>query len=306
MGKIGFPTWAKNLEKATNGKVKMVTYPAGVMGGAREAYQQVVTDVVDISWQFVGVYESTMPLVGVMMLPMVQPSVPGNAKIASRMLWDLYLKYPEMQKHFADVKVLFLHAGGPSILMTAKKKIMVKDDFKGLKIRSAGGTGAEWLTKMGASPSAITMPELYGALQTGVVQGALAAWDAATGFKLEEVQKYYVDEGISGTAFFMIMNKQKWESLPPDIQKAIDSVSGYAGAEYIGQVNDDSEAASRKVISAKAGNEVYKIAPEELAKWKAVADEINKKWISDMKAKGLPGQAVYDDTVSLLNKYTSK
>jgi hypothetical protein len=49
--------------------------------------------------------------------------------------------------------------------------------------------------------------------------------------------------------------------------------------------------------------EIYNLPADELAKWKAAMNPIYQKWVTDMNAKGLPGQAILDDAMKLNEKY---
>lgn len=304
MGNEAFPQWAKMVETACGGKVTVKTFPAGSMGTAQEQYDQVVKDVVDIGWQFCGLYESRMPLTGVVMLPLVCPSGDDVSQKGSRVIMDLFNKFPEMQKHFFDVKPLFLHFGLPNIIATVDKKINTLEDLKGLKLRAPGGQVAKFLQKAGVSTQMIAAPEMNTALQTGLIKGAVASWEAQDGFKLIELQKYFLDSYVVGsTAFFMIMNKDKYASLPADIQKGIDSVSGITGALSVSKLVDR-DVAKYKDRAKKAGGTIYTLPDAELPKWQKLGDEINALWIADMKTKGLPGQEIYDEALRLVKQYS--
>jgi len=290
------------VEDATGGKVKVVTYPRGVLGGAREAYEMATTGVVDISWQYIGLFKDRMPLAEVTLLPMMGFKEPGSAETAGRIAWELYQKFPEMQAHFSDVKLLFFHASVPSLICTVDKKVLTMDDIKGLKIRSPGGLVADFLKGLGASVVMMPMPELYTALQTGVVDGGLTDWQANGSFRLIELYRYYLQLEVASPGFFTIMNLDKWNRLPPDVQQAIESVSGHVANELYASIWEKPVAPA--IAEAKElGSEITPISADEYARWQEVAEGIHNKWIANIEAKGLPGQAVYDETIRLAKQY---
>ena len=107
--------------------------------------------------------------------------------------------------------------------------------------------------------------------------------------------------------FAMIMNKEKWESLPPDIQAAIMSVSGAEGAAFGGQTAWAPEVGKEvQAKIAKEGQKLERVAldPGELERWKEIGGKpLWDKWVTDMEAKGLPGQKILDGTLKLAEKY---
>jgi TRAP-type C4-dicarboxylate transport system substrate-binding protein len=79
------------------------------------------------------------------------------------------------------------------------------------------------------------MPDTYLSMDKGVIDGMDVSWEATYSFRLYEIVKFYTFVPLSSTNFSMVMNKQKWESLPKDIQAAITSVSGLEAAKFWGR-----------------------------------------------------------------------
>ena len=98
------------------------------------------------------------------------------------------------------------------------------------------------------------------------------------------------------------MNKDLWNSLPPDIKKAFNELSGAWGMNFESKVWDE-EDAKGKQASIKAGNKIYNLTPEELERWKSVVRPVWDEWIADMEAKGLPGKKIFDAVMQLKEKY---
>ena len=72
-------------------------------------------------------------------------------------------------------------------------------------------------------PMPIEMVDLYEALRRGVVDGNYGPLEQLKGFKIGEVEKYVTASWKVGSvfSFYLVMNKNKWNSLPPDVQKTI-------------------------------------------------------------------------------------
>jgi TRAP-type C4-dicarboxylate transport system substrate-binding protein len=100
--------------------------------------------------------------------------------------------------------------------------VKTMEDLKGVKIRSHG-TSAKVVKALGGTPVAMPMPELYQALQKGVVDGGLYPMEVNKGWKMADVIDFCtLDLPIAYTStFYVVMNKDKWNSLPKDVQATI-------------------------------------------------------------------------------------
>ncbi len=274
--------WAQEVEKRTNGAVKITIFPGGTLTPADKCYDGVVKGLSDIGMSVLGYTRGRFPLSEVIDLPLGY-----KTGLAATRLVNLY--YEKFQpKEFDDVKVLYLHAHGPGILHT-KKPVKSLEDFKGMKV-VCHGLSAKVVGALGGTPVAMPMPERYDALQKGVAEGGVNPIESLKGWKLGEVVKYTTENFGSAysTAFFVVMNKEKWAALPPDVQKTIEAVN----REWIvktGNGWDEIDKEGREFALAK-GNQILALAPEEDARWAKLVQPILDEYVANMKAKGLPGE----------------
>ena len=89
-------------------------------------------------------------------------------------------------------------------------------------------------------------PESYELLSTGVMDGTLFPAESVEGFKIDKVIKYATTfpGGLYNTAFVFMMNQAKYDSLPADVKKAVDEMSGEFAARMIGRAGTRSTAAA--------------------------------------------------------------
>jgi TRAP-type C4-dicarboxylate transport system substrate-binding protein len=293
--------WVKKVEEATKNRVKIDVFYAQTLVKGPDIWNAVKTGVADIGWCFHGYWADMTPLSDVITLP----GLPfKTAEKGSEVLWKLYEKFPVIQGEYKDVHVFQLWTSHPYFLITTKKQVKTMEDIKGLKIRVVGGPPTEQMKALGAVPTPMPMPDTYQALDKGVIDGMGAPWEAIHGFRLYEVVKYYTMVPLSAVYFSMSMNKQKWESLPPDIQQAFTSVSGLEAAKFWGR-NFFDTAEEGVMERVKAGNHQmvkYVVPPEELERWQKVAGEpLWGEWVKKMEGKGRPdAQKVLDETLGML------
>ena len=293
--------WVKKVEEATKGKVKIDVYYSQTLAKGPDIWNAVKTGVADMGWCFHGYWADMTPLSDVITLPGL-PFM--KAEKGSEVLWKLYEKFPAIQREFKDVHVCQLWTSHPYFLITNKKQVKTMEDIKGMKIRTTGGPPTEQMKALGAIPVLIPMPDNYQSLDKGIIDGMGAPWEAILSFRLYEVVKYYTIVPTAAVYFSMSMNKQKWESLPKDVQDAITSVSGLEAAKFWGRNFFDTAEEGVDEQIKKGGYEMikYTVPPDELARWTNVAGEpLWKEWVKKMEGKGRPeAQQILNATLELL------
>jgi TRAP-type C4-dicarboxylate transport system substrate-binding protein len=287
--------WAKEIEKRTGGKVQITMFYGGTLTPADKCYDGVVKGISDIGFSVMAYTRGRFPLTEVSDLPLGIKS----GLVATKVINEYYKKF--RPKEFDDVQVMYLHGHGPGILHT-KKPVNKLEDLKGMKIRCTG-MAAKIVAALGATPVAMPMGETYDALSRGVVDGSMAPQEALQGWKWGEVVKYTIENFGSSysTGMFVVMNKSKWNSLPPDVQKIIEQIN----EEYIekqGKVWDEIDKAGRDYTIAR-GNKIITLSPDEDQRWEKMVRPILNEYKKNMKDKGLPGEEVLSFYLQTIYKY---
>jgi len=169
-----------------------------------------------------------------------------------------------------------------------------------MKIRCTG-LATKIVTALGATPVSMPMGETYDALSKGVVDGSVAPSEALKTWKWGEVVKSTtLNYGSSySTAFFVAMNKDKWNSLPKDVQTTIEKVNE-EWIEKTGKMWDEIEKAGLE-FAQKLGSKIITLSKEEDAKWTKLVRPVLDDYAKSMKEKNLPGDEAlkfYLDEVS--------
>ena len=311
--------WAKKVEQATNGKVKMVIYPSETLVKQNETVTGVEQGIADIGWvseaQIVGrfpVSEVTgLPFMGLLTGKDSKGTVLSAGLVNSLIFEELYENNPDMQKEHESVKVLFAHCTLPAYMVTKDKPVRNLADLKGMKIRTSAGLQTQQLKALGAAPMTIPFNDVYDAAQKGTLEGAAANSAQLTNSRLFEVIHYRTDLNLGTTTMFtMIMNKNKWNSLPKDVQDGIMSVSGMAGASFAGEQGFGFGVEQELTDLIKKGNYKFEtVQPDagEYAKWVEIGGKpVWNTWLAGLKAKGLDGQKALDQLLAITKKYDVK
>jgi TRAP-type C4-dicarboxylate transport system substrate-binding protein len=276
--------WCKEVEKRTDGRVKVTHFPGGTLGPPDQAYEAVVKGIFDIGTSVEQYTSGRFPLTEVLDLPLgvksgYQATMLSNA---------FYKKFKP--KEYDDTKVFYLYAHGPGLFHT-KKQISKLEDLKGLKLKCSPNN-ASIVSAFGAVPVTMPLPDTYEALQRGLVDGILLPSEALKGWKFADFIRCTLENhGMAySSALFVIMNKDKWNSLPPDIQKIIEKINE-EWMEKQGHMWDEIDRDGLN-FGLEKGLKVVKATPEDEAKAAAIVKPILDNYIKRMKAKGWPGDQV--------------
>jgi TRAP-type C4-dicarboxylate transport system substrate-binding protein len=292
--------WAKKVEEVTKGKVKITMYPASALAKGNATYDAVKSNVAQIGWSTNGLYAGRFPLTDLLS----QPFIGAKSALAGSMaLWNNYQKFPEVRAEYSDVKVLVLHTHQGAPIGTRKVAVKKLDDLKGLKIRATAGGALQWLKAVGAAP--LTMPpfDIYTNMEKGIIDGWTIDLIGAEGFKIYEVTDYYTLPYYYVNTFWVVMNKDAWNSLPADVQQAINKVSGeWAIKNIFAPTWDagDKESIKRMGITS---DRMFTLPDSDIAKSKEIAKSVWAEEIAKLQSAGKPAQKVFDETLRFLKKY---
>ncbi len=274
--------WCKEIEKRTNGAVKISMFPGGTLTPSDQCYDGVVKGISDIGMSVVSYVKGRFPLSEVIDLPLGYT----RGSQATRLANAYFEKFKP--KEFDDTKVMYLMAHGPGIVHT-KKPVEKLEDLKGVKVRGTG-TSARVIAALGAVPVAMPMPETYDALSRGVADGVVAPIEALKGWKLAEVIKSTTEDygAAYSLLFFVVINKKKWESLPKDVQETIEQINK-EWIERSAELWDKIDKEGREFTLSK-GNKIIPLSKEENARWAEAVKPVLEEYLKSMKEKNLPGE----------------
>jgi TRAP-type transport system periplasmic protein len=144
------------------------------------------------------------------------------------------------------------------------KKKLDKADLKGLKIRTTPFY-EPFVRALGGASVTIKTPEIYSALEKGVVDGAAHPVFGVLDYKWFEVSKYLVRPAYGETTYQLFVNADKWNKLPADIQKLMTEVAIEVEAECreVNRMRMEKEEAELK----KLGMELNILPPDEAKKY---------------------------------------
>lgn len=293
--------WGKEIERRSNGALKVTIFPGGSsFGDVARQFDQVRAGVVDIAHGLHGIPRGRFPRSSVIDLPFLTES----ANAATRTLWALYPTY--LKEEYPGVKVLALHAHNGGLIHTRDKPITQMTDLKGLRIRTPSPAVSMMLEALGATPVGLPPGQVYENLQKGAIDGSVFPWDPVASFKLAEVLKYHLDARTYTVSFFFVMSQTKYDSLPAEARKAIDDASGDALIEKFGAWWNKWDQAG--LDSAKArGNVIARLDDAERAKWREALAPMTEAYLAQIEKQGVPNvRQIYDEARRLVAQFDKK
>ncbi len=279
--------WCREVEKRTNGRVKIDYYAGQTLTKAKQCYDGTVEGISDIGFSVLAYTRGRFPVMSAVDLPLGYTS----GEVATRVANAVYRKFKP--KELSDTEVMYLHAHGPGLLHTKSRPVRKLEDIKGLKLRGTG-TSSLVIKALGGTPVPKPMPETYQMLQKGVVDGSVYPLEANKGWKLGEVTKYCTAAFSTAytTTFFVVMNKDRWQSLPADIQQIIRQINSEWAIRH-GKAWDQSDSEGL-VYFLNQGGEIIGLPPKEMARWKKAVAPIVDNYIKKVKSKGIDGAKIVD------------
>ena len=276
--------WAKDIEKKTEGRVKITMFSGGTLTPAPQTYDSVVKGIADLGTALLAYAPERFPLSEVITLPLGYNSGYQATKAANA----YYKKF--QPKEFADAKIMYLHVSPPGFIMT-RKVINSMDEIKGLRIR-ANAEISDIVTALGGTPITIPIPETYDSVQKGLLDGLLFPLEALKGWRMAEVVKCVLESKATsyGTSLYVVMNKDKWNAISKADQTAIEKIND----EMLEKQGKAWDVETKKAIddATQKGVKFVKISAADDAKNVEKVQPILAKYVKDMKAKGLPGDEV--------------
>jgi TRAP-type transport system periplasmic protein len=267
------------MKKRTNGRVEITHYPGGTLASAPKTYNSVLEGIADIGLAAVPLTRGRFPLAEAFDSPLGFP----GAWVASHVANDALEKFNP--KEWDKVHVLNLLCVGPSIPHTLTKQVKTMEDLRGLKVRSVGRQ-AEMVKALGAMPVAMDPSEMYEALRRAVLDGVVGPAEMLQGWKLADMcRNTTVPKGIGSSAvFYVVMNKVKWDVLPPDLKKIFDEMNVEWKEKYaMGTQELDIEG----IAALKAnGGQVTFLSDEESKKWVKAVEPVIAGYKKELNSVG--------------------
>jgi TRAP-type C4-dicarboxylate transport system substrate-binding protein len=265
--------FCKKVEARSGGRVKFDIYHSAQLFGGKEEFAAVGRGDIDVGIPHDIYHTGEVPDLGITSLPFLFEDVDQALRILRAGLKDMVR--PKLEK--ANNCVLLGWCVFDPYQFYSKKPISTIEDIKGKVWAVSGTTHTKAIEVLGGSATMMSSGELYLALQTGTIDGCTRPLLTGVGRKLHEVTKYLTLASFSPWGDLLIVNKDRWNKLPPDIQE----VMRQAGREWEEQeftMGKEFEKTAVKKLR-DGGMTVSKMPSPELAKFRKAMAPVYKWWL---------------------------
>lgn len=251
-----------NVEKRTNGEVKIALFGNNVLGSPPEVLEQVMLGAVDMSLSGQDQLAKHLPFYDVISTPFAFK----DYAMADRIIDGDFKTWadPELAKknlvHLSDWEWGFRQ------LTNSKKSVETPADLKGMKIRTPPAFAYQaFVEAAGGNAVTIAFSELVMAMKQGVVDGQENPIGTIYDLKLYETQKYMSILNYTYSSMVHVVNKKSWDKLTPEQQKIVAEESSSA-AKLARKTLRDNEAVQLKDLETSKG---IVVSRPDLGPWKA-------------------------------------
>lgn len=296
LSREAFTPWAREVAKVTNGRVKVTIFYSSALFKVKQAYDAVATRVGDMGLVLPTYERNRFLISGVLDLPMIAGE---KAEVNSEVLWEMYQRFPEIQKDYSDVKVLWVYMNPAFQLHFTRKEVRSLEDLKDTVVSAGGTVNARIMRSLGASVEAIPMVEVYLAMQKGVIEGCFLPYAPLRSQRIADLLHYHTNANLMAVSFYVVINKDVWAKISPADQQAIERISGLAAARRVGAVFDKYQVRDTKWM-AKKGDKFFTLPPAERQRWAKRILPIRNEWVRDAKARGVNAERILETGLNLM------
>ena len=235
----------------------------------------------------------------------VMPLLGFNEFSATRVWFELQETIPEFGSELSPFKELF-HFNALPRVFNMKIEARVPKDYKGLKIQCPTMVG-EMFQSIGAFPIQQSPIDWKESLKNNLIDGIVTGITGIPLFDLQDAVKVHImpsedSFGLQGAS--IIMNREKFESFPPEVQKVLNDNVMWASMRMT-EIEANNIPKNIKICKDR-GNKFIYLTKKEMDEWYKVFIPLHEKWIKKIESMGLPGQKVYDEAKRLAIKYRNQ
>jgi TRAP-type transport system periplasmic protein len=243
---VAIDTFAKEVEKRTNGRYKIQNFYAGALGAERESIEGVQLGTLDLTMTSTGPVPNFVPEVAILDIPFLFRDYPhARSTLDGPIGQDMLLKFQPK-----GLVALAWGENGFRHMTNNKRPVNAPDDLKGLKMRTMENPiHIQAYKQFGILPTPMAFTEVFTALQQGTVDGQENPLSVISAGKLGQVQKHMTLTGHVYSPALILMSKAKWDKLSAADKQAFAESAKEAVKANRARIDED----ERKVVAELKG-----------------------------------------------------
>ena len=262
--------------------------------------------VADLIWTVNTYSGNPFPSSEVFELPFVHRNDPIATNLAIREMFDEDLK---AEYDAQNIEVMFNHVHQGHAFLTKGYELRTPDQMRGKKVRVPGRIHRWIAEELEAASVSSTVRQIPQLLQRRVLDTVLITANIVKPLKMQN-HVTAMTEGPNGTRFANAvltvgMNKDKWNSLPPDVQDAFRQASNEEWLKKVGKIWQNYENPGVDQLKTFR-KKIIVLDDSEILQWEEALAPVTQRWIEDVEMKGIDGEALVMKARELIVKHSTK
>jgi TRAP-type C4-dicarboxylate transport system substrate-binding protein len=279
----------EDVKKTTGETVSFDYFPAQQLGKAKDMLSLTQTGVTDIGYIGASYLADKLPLSSVAQLP----GTFNSACEGTMAYWEIAKPggvLDEAEYAPEGVRALMALALPPYQLFSAKELTGI-ESFKGLKIRTSGGSQALAMTKLGGIPVQMSAPEAREALSRGTVDAIVFPYGSIQPYDLAPHLET-ATEGLNLGSFVLsyMISQSKYDSLSPELQQALTEAGERATQRGCAAIDGMVDVDKQKI--AEQGVQFVTLPDADVAEISSMLESVGSEWAADMDGRNKQGTEV--------------
>lgn len=213
---IGAAKAADIIFEETGGRIKINLFPSSQLGGSKDMVQSIMLGTLEMLIESPGLWSAALPSLSILEAPYLPRDLEHLRKMVDSPIGQGLIEELLIKEGVRTIEIMYY--GTRQI--TSNKPIYSPSDMAGFKLRvPEQKISVEWAKAIGARPTPMAFPEVYMALQTGLIDGQENPIVTIYANKLHEVQKYIIMDSHVIAVLFVNINESVWKSLSPQDQE---------------------------------------------------------------------------------------
>ena len=294
--------WSRSVEEASGGRIKIHLYPNGSLAKPNVNLMACQDGLVDLAYLHSFFFVDRLKALEALYVPGLNITDPRAASLA---VWEVIEKNPEFHNEAKGVKILGVHVS-PMVIGSVSKPVDTVEAFRGLRLRTNGKSTALLAKHLGATVMTVPGPDIFMNLQKKIVEAAVAAWEGHRGFGLTNVCGFFTEgDFLPPIYFYLVINENKWNALPADLQQVLTDAGGARFAALGGETEAYAGEEVRKALRAE-GKPVLSFTGPEREKMDRACAEVREEELIRIE-KDVPNARRYVATfLELMKKYETQ
>ncbi|MCC7327331.1 MAG: TRAP transporter substrate-binding protein [Burkholderiales bacterium] len=272
---VAVDTFAKEVEKRTQGRYKVQNFYSGALGAERESIEAVQLGTLDLTLTSTGPVPNFVPEVAILDIPFLfKDYAQARQTLDGPVGQEMLAKFPAK-----GIQALAWGENGFRHMTNNKRPVNSPDDLKGLKMRTMENpVHIQAYKQFGIIPTPMAFTEVFTALQQGTVDGQENPLSVISAAKLDQVQKYLTLTGHVYSPALILMNKAKWDKLSAADKAAFSEAAKAAVKANRARIDED----ERRVVAELKSHGMAVVENVDKSKFQAALQptfvELGKKF----------------------------